>query len=82
MKPEVGKVYTLAGLGEMLCVAVKDMQILIFEQHSGYPYYAIESQILRVATAKVILARHAEAAPRGVACTRSDCWCQRFHETE
>ena len=75
VQPQLGKVYTLHGNGELLCCGVNPLRFAGHGHHEG-SYYASRDEVLREATRADLDARYAQAKPRGVACDDRKCWCR------
>lgn len=95
VKTTVGRVYIIAGLGEMLCVegrALPELHTpsphaeppaaLTFAAHGtrSVSYWAEPHEVVREAFKVDIERRHEQALPRGLACTDPDCWCREVAE--
>jgi hypothetical protein len=78
-KLEVGKVYTVAGRGEVLLVEItKPKGILRVASHGTTTpgYWVDPKDVVREATRADLDAREAQARPRGVGCNDKECWCR------
>jgi hypothetical protein len=79
---EPGKVYVVAGQGELLLVLIHE-KTPVFAGHGSRTgtYYASLESIVRKATPEDIRRRYEMAKPRGVACDDKSCWCRDEKDT-
>lgn len=72
----LGRVYVIAGRGEMLAHAfTRNPNCTEFLAHGNIRYWASHDQVHREAKASDLDARHEQAKPRGVHCRDANCWC-------
>jgi hypothetical protein len=79
-KLEVGKVYTVAGCGELLLVEITEPKgILRMASHGTMTpgCWIGQENVVREATRADLDAREAQARPRGVGCNDENCWCRK-----
>lgn len=75
MKAITGRIYILAGRGELLCVDASSLRFAAHGAHTG-GYWASPHEVVREATAEDLRRRDEQARPRGVACDDPECWCR------
>lgn len=72
----VGKVYLIAGLGEMRLEVTTPLDMM-FHGHGDAIHWTTPDQVVREATKADLEPRDAQGQPKGVACKRKQCWCRR-----
>jgi len=81
---EVGKIYTIAGCGELLveeAPAPPAKTTITMINHGGIRVWVGVQEVLREATPEAIRLRHENARLRGLECKRNDCWCRPYVDT-
>lgn len=74
----IGRIYTVAGQGEMRLAKLDHDRMPEMVAHGGGTYWSSPEQIVCEASPMDLIARDAEARARGVACEDEECWCRPF----